>query len=50
MKPVQLELNPWEELEDFQQLLDGVEAIVRHLPESQQLQLAGDALLRIAEL
>jgi len=50
MKPVQLELNLWEELEDFQQLLDGVEAIVRHLPESQQLQVAGDALLRIAEL
>jgi hypothetical protein len=50
MKSVQLELNLWEELEDFQQLLDGVEAIVRHLPESQQLQVAGDALLRIAEL
>jgi hypothetical protein len=50
MKPLQLELNLWEELEDFQQLLDGVEAIVRHLPESQQLQVAGDALLRIAEL
>jgi hypothetical protein len=50
MKPVQLELNLWEELEDFQPLLDGVEAIVRHLPESQQLQVAGDALLRIAEL
>jgi hypothetical protein len=50
MKAVQLELNLWEELEDFQQLLDGVEAIVRHLPESQQLQVAGDALLRIAEL
>jgi hypothetical protein len=40
----------WEELEDFQQLLDRVEAIVAHLPESQQLQVAGDALLRIAEL
>jgi hypothetical protein len=50
MKAVQLELNLWEELEDFQQLLDGVEAIVAHLPESQQLQVAGDALLRIAEL
>jgi hypothetical protein len=50
MKAVQLELNLWQELEDFQQLLDGVEAIVAHLPESQQLQVAGDALLRIAEL
>ena len=50
MKPIQLELNLWEELKDFQHLLDGVEAIVRHLPESQQLQVAGDALLRIAEL
>jgi len=50
MKPVQLELNLWAELEDFQNMLDGVEAIVRHLPESQQLQVAGDALLRIAEL
>jgi len=50
MKPVQLELNLWEELEDFQHLLDGVEAIVSHLPESQQLQVAGDALLRLAEL
>ena len=50
MKPVQLELNLWAELEDFQNMLDGVEAIVHHLPESQQLQVAGDALLRIAEL
>jgi hypothetical protein len=50
MKAVQLELNLWEELEDFQQLLDGVEAIVAHLPQAQQLQVAGDALLRIAEL
>jgi len=50
MKPVQLELNLWAELEDFQQMLDGVEAIVHHLPESQQLQAAGDALLRIAQM
>ena len=50
MKTVQLELNLWEELADFQQLLDGVEALVSHLPEPQQLQVAGDALLRIAEL
>jgi len=50
MKPVQLELNLWAELEDFQQMLDGVEAIVSHLPESQQLQAAGDALLRIAQM
>ena len=50
MKPVQLELNLWAELEDFQQMLDGVEAIVSHLPESQQLQAAGDALLHIAQM
>ncbi len=50
MKPIQLELNLWSELEDFQHLLDGVEAFVSHLPESQQLQVAGDALLRIADL
>ena len=50
MKPVQLELNLWAELEDFQNMLDGVEAIVHHLPESQQLQAAGDALLRIAQM
>ena len=50
MKSIRLELNLWEELADFQQLLDGVEAIVSHLPELQQLQVAGDALLRIAEL
>ena len=50
MKPVQLELNLWAELEDFQNLLDAVERVVSHLPESQQLQVAGDALLRIAEL
>jgi len=50
MKPVQLELNLWVELEDFQNLLDAVEKVVSHLPESQQLQVAGDALLRIAEL
>ena len=50
MKPVQFELNLWEELEDFQQLLDGVEAIVSHLPESEQLQAAGNALLRIAQM
>lgn len=50
MKPVQLELNLWEESAEFQHLLDGMEAIVSRLPESQQLQVAGDALLRIAEL
>ena len=50
MKPVQLELNLWAELEDFQQMLDAVERVVSHLPESQQLQVAGDPLLRIAEL
>jgi hypothetical protein len=50
MKPVQLELNLWAELEDFQHLLDAVEQVVSRLPESQQLQVAGDALLRIAEL
>jgi len=50
MKPVQLELNLWAELEDFQNLLDAVERVVSHLPESQQLRVAGDALLRIAEL
>jgi hypothetical protein len=50
MKSLQLELNLWSELEEFQHLLDGVEAIVSHLPESQQLQVAGDALLRIAEM
>jgi hypothetical protein len=50
MKPVQLELNLWAELEDFQNLLDAVEKVVSHLPESQQLQVAGDALLRIAEM
>jgi hypothetical protein len=50
MKPVQLELNLWAELEDFQHLLDAVEQAVSRLPESQQLQVAGDALLRIAEL
>ncbi|MBW4662280.1 MAG: hypothetical protein KME15_26810 [Drouetiella hepatica Uher 2000/2452] len=59
MKAKQLELALWDELQraqqspeflDVESMLDAVEATVAHLPESEQLRFAGEALLQVAEL
>lgn len=59
MKPQQLELALWEQLRLAQQvpetsnvgaMLDAVEATTAQLPDAEQLRLAGEALLQIAEL
>lgn len=59
MKLEQLELDLWEQLQlahqvpeasDVVQVLDAVEATVEQLPEAERLRLAGEALLRVAEL
>ena len=59
MKAEQLELELWDQLQRAQQspelmnvesMLDAVEATVAHLPESEQLRFAGEALLQVAEL
>ena len=59
MKAEQLELELWDQLQraqqspefvDVESMLDAVEATVAHLPESEQLRFAGEALLQVAEL
>ncbi|HEY9628113.1 MAG TPA: hypothetical protein V6C84_12510 [Coleofasciculaceae cyanobacterium] len=59
MRAEQLELELWNQLQRAQQspdlmnvesMLDAVEAMVAHLPESEQLRFAGEALLQVAEL
>jgi hypothetical protein len=59
VKAEQLELALWDQLQraqqspeflDVESMLDAVEATVAHLPESEQLRFAGEALLQVAEL
>lgn len=59
MKAEQLELELWDQLQraqqspefvDMESMLDAVETTMAHLPESEQLRFAGEALLQVAEL
>ncbi|HEY9628048.1 MAG TPA: hypothetical protein V6C84_12170 [Coleofasciculaceae cyanobacterium] len=59
MRAEQLELELWDQLQraqqspafvDVESMLDAVETTVAHLPESEQLRFAGEALLQVAEL